>query len=69
MEKSHLTMSKYIFKNKGNNKIGDTGCKHLSKAEWKNLRELYLGINLIIKDKTKSEILDATTSVEQTGKI
>ena len=39
-----------------NNTIGCKGAKMLSRAEWKNLRELYLCLYLLTKIKTKWEI-------------
>lgn len=37
------------------NKIGDIGCQHLSKADWKNLNTLILCTLMIYRDGNKIE--------------
>lgn len=51
------------------NQVGDLGSQHLSKAEWNNLRILYLGTHIIIELQMKLEMLDAKILVKQIGEI
>lgn len=57
----------YQFGNTAYNQIGDIGCEHISKAEWKNLVELALSTNSIIQMKIISKMLDASISAKQSG--
>jgi hypothetical protein len=39
--------------NLGKNGISETGCRWLSKANWKKLNFIWLGMNILIQNVTK----------------
>ena len=47
--------------------MGEKGCRHLSKAAWGNLEEIWLGQYSLTKTKTKSGTEAAGTSAKETG--
>ena len=43
MGEAQKNMAEYIWGYVGGNNVGDKGCRHLSKATWEDLEEIYLG--------------------------
>lgn len=50
VERPHPIKTMYYFDDRAENKIGDIGCKYLSKGDWRSLRTLNLGIKIDNKD-------------------
>ena len=63
------TLAKYQWDNEDNNNIGDRGCLSLMKAQWPNLKELYLSTNEIMKMAIRLEREPTDTCVTESGQF
>lgn len=61
-------MSGYLSDNRDSNQIGDEGCAHLSKANWKNMINLWLGNHWINQVLMASAMMAVLMWQKQTGK-
>ena len=52
----------------GGNEVGEKGCRHLSKAAWGELEEIYLGNCSLTQMIIKSGIGAASTSAGEAGR-
>ena len=60
-------MAEYICGYIGGNKVGEKGCRHLSKAAWGELEVIVLGHCYLTQGKIKSGIRAAGTFAGEAG--
>ena len=60
-------MAEYICGYVDNNEVGEKGCRHLSKAAWGQLEELWLGNCSLTQLQIKSVTRVAGTSAGEVG--
>ena len=49
--------------------VGDSGCKFLSRADWRSLKTIVLGIFVLLQIKIRYARKGADTSLRQAGGI